>query len=52
VLKILRSRAAKDRLPKNVSVWPGGSDAGVLRPAELAIFAPAVPDTLILNQIL
>jgi len=23
----------------------------VLRPAELAIFAPAVPDTLILNQI-
>jgi len=52
VLKIFRSRAAKDRLPKNVDAWPGGSDAGVLRPAELVIFAPAIPDTLILNQIL
>ncbi|HYQ94516.1 MAG TPA: putative baseplate assembly protein [Burkholderiales bacterium] len=51
VLRISFSRAARDRLPRNVDVWVGGSDAGVLRPAELAIFAPAVPDTLILNQI-
>ncbi len=51
VLKIFRSRAARDRLPGSVDVWAGGSDDGVLRPAELAIFAPAIPDTLILNQI-
>jgi hypothetical protein len=48
---ILRSRAALDRLPTDVAAWPGGSDAGVLRPAELAVFSPAIPDTLILNQI-
>ena len=49
--RIARSRAARDRLPGNVDVWAGGSDHGTLRPAELAMFAPAVPDTLILNQI-
>ena len=43
--------AARDRLPRNVDVWAGGTEDGELRPAELAIFAPAVPDTLILNQI-
>lgn len=52
VLKIALSPAARDRLPGNVSVWTGGSDMGALHPAELAIFAPAIPDTLILNQIL
>jgi hypothetical protein len=28
-----------------------GIDAGVLHPAQLAIFTPAVPDLLVLNQI-
>ena len=50
VLRILRSRASTDRLPADVRAWPGGSDAGVLRPAELLAFSPAIPDTLILNQ--
>ncbi len=49
--KILNARAAKDRLPEDVTAWAGGSDNGMLRPAELVIFSPAVPDTLILNQI-
>jgi len=34
-----------------VDAFPGGSDHGVIRPAELAIFTPAVADTLILNQL-
>jgi predicted phage baseplate assembly protein len=36
-----------------VEAFPGGYDGSgkLLRPAELAIFTPAVPDTLILNQI-
>jgi hypothetical protein len=34
-----------------VDAFPGGSDHGVIRPAELVIFTPAVPDTLILNQL-
>jgi hypothetical protein len=41
-------------LQQNVIAWRGGPDKNannVLRPAELAIFAPGVPDTLILNQI-
>jgi hypothetical protein len=41
----------KGRLPPDVDVWPGGSDRGLLRPAELAVFTPDVPDTLILNQL-
>jgi hypothetical protein len=41
----------REREPRDVTAWPGGSDAGVLRPAELAVFMPAVPDTLVLNQI-
>jgi len=40
-----------DRLPPDVDAWPGGSDHGLLRPAELAVFTPGVADTLILNQI-
>ncbi len=36
---------------QRVEALPAGLDRGVLRPAQLAIFAPAVPDTLILNQI-
>jgi predicted phage baseplate assembly protein len=47
---------AQAGLPAGVSAWPGGFDSsivgGALRPAELAIFVPAVSDTLILNQIL
>jgi Baseplate J-like protein len=43
--------AASDRLPPDVDAWPGGSDHGLLRPAELAVFTPGVADTLILNQI-
>ncbi|HMI91850.1 MAG TPA: putative baseplate assembly protein [Polyangiales bacterium] len=35
----------------DVIAWPGGMDDGVLRPAEIAVFMPEVPDTLILNQI-
>ena len=41
----------KEREPRDVTAWPGGSDAGVLRPAELAVFMPTVSDTLVLNQI-
>lgn len=40
-----------DRLPPNVDAWPGGSDRGLLRPAELVMFMPGVSDTLVLNQI-
>lgn len=31
--------------------WPGGYDGTTLRPAELAMFTPAVPDTIILNEV-
>ncbi|HWO26260.1 MAG TPA: putative baseplate assembly protein [Kofleriaceae bacterium] len=34
-----------------VDAFPGGSDGGLLRPAELVIFTPSVSDTLILNQL-
>jgi predicted phage baseplate assembly protein len=34
-----------------VAAFPGGADHGVIRPAELVIFTPAVADTLILNQL-
>jgi len=34
-----------------VDAFPGGTKHGVLRPAELVIFTPTVPDTLILNQL-
>jgi len=38
-------------LPPDVIAFPGGNDRGVLRPAELAIFLPAVADALILNPL-
>ncbi len=41
-----------DRQLPNVAAWPGGLDQGALRPAEVAVFTPAVTDTLILNQAL
>jgi predicted phage baseplate assembly protein len=48
----LRSRAAQASTPGDrVDAFPGGNDHGVIRPAELVIFTPTVPDTLILNQI-
>lgn len=40
-----------DRLPDNVDAWGGGSQDGALRPAELVMLLPAVPDTIVLNQI-
>lgn len=40
-----------DRLPGNVDAWGGGLQDGVLRPAELVLLLPAVPDTIVLNQI-
>lgn len=39
------------KLPPDVIAFPGGNDHGVLRPAELAVFTPAVADTLILNPL-
>lgn len=57
VLRADQQAAARRRaglagnLPPDVIAFPGGSDRGVLRPAELAIFTPAVPDTLILNPL-
>jgi Baseplate J-like protein len=47
VIRAARGQFTADR----VAAFPGGSDHGVIRPAELAIFTPAVPDTLILNQL-
>ena len=35
----------------SVPTFPGGFDKGLLRPAQLAIFTPTVPHTLVLNQI-
>jgi len=43
--------AAGRRSPPDVLAFPGGLDRGVLRPAELAIFTPEVPDCLVLNQV-
>ncbi len=42
-----------ERMPPNVTAWPGGFDPAtqVLRPAEIVAFTPDVTDTLILNQI-
>ena len=47
-----KAQSANTSLPPDVISFPGGTDdRGVLRPAELAIFTPAVADTLILKQI-
>jgi len=43
--------AAAEVPRQRVDARPAGLERGVLRPAQLAIFTPAVPDTLILNQI-
>ncbi|HET6940993.1 MAG TPA: putative baseplate assembly protein [Sphingomicrobium sp.] len=43
--------AGASRTIADVMAWPGGFDRGHLRPAELAMFTPAVPDTLILNEV-
>ncbi|MFO1339070.1 MAG: putative baseplate assembly protein [Burkholderiaceae bacterium] len=45
----LRNGLRSGGLPPDVVAFGGGNDRGVLRPAELAIFTPAVPDTLVLN---
>jgi hypothetical protein len=48
----LKGRAGRaGNLPPDVIAFPGGSDRGVLRPAQLAVFTPAVADTLILNPL-
>lgn len=49
--KVRRRAGLAGSLPPDVIAFPGGNDRGVLRPAELAIFTPAVPDTLILNPL-
>jgi len=46
-----RRRAAQRGVSDRVDAFPGGNDHGVIRPAELVIFTPGVPDTLILNQL-
>jgi len=50
-LQRLRSAGLASRLPPDVIAFAGGNDRGLLRPAQLAIFSPAVTDTLILNQL-
>lgn len=49
--KTRRRAGLAGHLPPDVIAFPGGNDRGVLRPAELAIFTPAVTDTLILNPL-
>ncbi|HEX5688031.1 MAG TPA: putative baseplate assembly protein [Ideonella sp.] len=49
--KTHRRIGLSSKLPPDVIAFPGGHDRGVLRPAELAIFTPAVADTLILNPL-
>ncbi|MDR0781046.1 MAG: putative baseplate assembly protein, partial [Pseudomonadales bacterium] len=51
---IIDSSSSVDQMPSDIDAWPGGFDAEIpmLRPAEIIAFTPAVPDTLILNQIL
>lgn len=47
-----KNAAAGPRRPADVPAFAGGRDeAGRLRPAELALFTPAVADTLILNPL-
>jgi hypothetical protein len=46
-------RIVASSAPQDVVAWRGGRDpsqGNLAHPAELAIFTPAVPDTLILNQ--
>ena len=50
-LKSLGLAGLASRLPPDVIAFAGGNDRGLLRPAQLAIFSPAVTDTLILNQL-
>ena len=50
-LKSLGPAGLASRLPPDVIAFAGGNDRGLLRPAQLAIFSPAVTDTLILNQL-
>lgn len=38
--------------PRAISAAVAGMEKGAIRPAQLAIFTPAVPDTIALNQIL
>jgi predicted phage baseplate assembly protein len=45
------SRRGRAWPSQRVDAQHGRLEAGILRPAQLAIFTPAVPDTLILNQI-
>jgi predicted phage baseplate assembly protein len=50
-VKTRRHFGLSSKLPSDVIAFPGGNDRGLLRPAELAIFSPAVADTLILNPL-
>jgi hypothetical protein len=49
--KARRRAGLAGTMPPDVIAFPGGNDRGVLRPAELAVFTPAVADTLILNPL-
>ena len=43
--------AASALPPQAVAAALAGADMGTIRPAQLAIFTPAVPDTIVLNQL-
>jgi hypothetical protein len=47
VVAIATQSMPAQRVPVNTA----GAEQGKIRPAQLAMFSPAVPDTLILNQI-
>jgi hypothetical protein len=51
VAKIRRRIVHNPSVSDRVDAFPGGNDHGVIRPAELVIFTPGVPDTLILNPL-
>jgi hypothetical protein len=51
VARIRNRTAQRSGTGERVDAFPGGNDHGVIRPAELVIFTPGVPDTLILNQL-
>jgi hypothetical protein len=52
VLKILETRTKLSDPDQSVRAGIARLENGVLRPAQLAIFTRAVPDTIVLNQIL
>ena len=45
------ARPARQDRREAVAAALAGADMGTIRPAQLAIFTPAVPDTIVLNQL-